>query len=86
MKTLLAVLQLSLVSQVPAPGPEQPVSSAPAERKRVMTSDFEDDTLEPDLFSAETPCYPDRRYGYPHRLIRIREDFSDKVMQSMAEM
>lgn len=85
MNTLLAVLQLNLVSQVPAPGSEQPVSSPPSESKRVMTIDFEDDTLELEPVESGLECFPDRRYG-PYRLIRIREDFDDKVMKSVAEM
>ena len=86
MKTLLAVLQLTLVSQVPVPGSEQPVSSPPSESKRVMTIDFEDDAIALDSSIYETECNPERRCCFWRPLIRIREDFDDKVMKSVAEM
>jgi hypothetical protein len=81
MKTLLAVLQLSLVPPVPTPGAETPVSNPPPESKRVMTIDFEDDSIEVDPAESGLECWS----GY-RPLIRIREDFDDKVMQSAAEM
>jgi hypothetical protein len=87
MKTLLAVLQLTLVSQVPAQGSEKPVSGPLPESKRVTVIDFEDTVIETDLTTpSEMGCFPDRREGFHHRLIRLREDFDEKVMQSVAEM
>ncbi|AKJ00209.1 hypothetical protein ATI61_104382 [Archangium gephyra] len=86
MKTLLAVLQLTLVSPEPAPASEQPVSTPPSESQRVLTIDFEDEDLELDLSTYETECFPDRRCCFWRPLIRIREDFNDKVMKSVAEM
>jgi hypothetical protein len=85
MNTLLVVLQLTLVSQVPVEGSEQPVSEPPPESKRGMTIDFEDDTIQLEPVESGLECFPDRRYG-PYRLIRMREDFNDKVMKSVAEM
>ncbi|HYO73447.1 MAG TPA: hypothetical protein VEU33_46020 [Archangium sp.] len=81
MKTLLAVLQLALVPPVPDPGSENPVSSPPSESKRVMTIDFEDDSIKLEPADSGLECY---RVWRP--LIRIREDFNDKVMKSVAEM
>lgn len=86
MKTLLAVLQLTLVSQVPVQGSEKPVSSPPPESKRVTTIDFEDTAIETGPTPSEMGCYPDRHQGLRSRLIRLREDFNEKVMQSVAEM
>ncbi len=82
MKTLLAVLQLTLVSQETPPGPETPVADPPVENKRVLTIDFEDDSIEFGPVESGLECY----LGRPHYLIRIREDFDEKVMQSAAEM
>lgn len=81
MKTLLAVLQLTLVPQVPMPGADTPVSSPPPESKRVTTIDFEDDSIEFEPAESGLECW----LGHPP-LIRLREDFDDKVMQSAAEM
>jgi hypothetical protein len=88
MKTLLAVLQLTLVPQVPVPGSEPKVSTPQAESKpRVLVFDFEDDeTLEVEPRTAsEWDCFPDRRTR-PRPLLRIRENFDDKVMQSVQEL
>ena len=82
MKTLLAVLQLSLVSQEPAPASEQPVSTPPSESQRVITIDFEDDSIELEPAESGLECYLARW----RPLIRIREDFNDQVMKSVAEM
>jgi hypothetical protein len=87
MKMLLAVLQLTLVSQVPAPGAEPKTSTPPSENKpRVRVFDFEDDDpIEPELTASEWECFPDRRIR-PRSLLRIRENFDDKVMQSVQEL
>lgn len=86
MKMLLAVLQLTLVSREPAQGSENPVSGPLPESKRVTVIDFEDTPIEVAPPAPELECFPDRRYSLHHRLIRIREDFDEKVMQSVAEM
>ena len=86
MKTLLAVLQLTLLPQEPVPGEEKPVSSPPSENKRVTVIDFEDSSIELEAPVSELECFPDRRRGPHRRLIRVREDFGEKVMQSVAEM
>jgi hypothetical protein len=87
MKLLLVALQLSLTPPVPVPGAESTVSTPqPEEQKRVVI-DFDDDSIEDlDPVSSGWECFPDHRQGRWSRLIRIREDFDDKVMQSMAEM
>ncbi len=81
MKTLLAVLQLTLVSQETPPGPQTPVSSPRPEARQVRVIDFEDDSIELGPTESGLECYLGRHY-----LIRIREDFDEKVMQSVAEM
>ena len=52
MKTLLAVLQLTVLSQVPARDAEKPAPAPPAEKKQVFI-DFEDDSIEFDLHPPE---------------------------------
>jgi hypothetical protein len=82
MKTLLAMLPLTVLSQVPARDAEKPAPAPPAEKKQVFT-DFEDDSIELDLHPPEPRCTLHRKWS---PLVRSREDFADKVMQSVAEM
>jgi len=87
MKTLLAVLHLGLFSQVPVSGPEQtPVPTPPPENKQVRVIEFEDEPIQLEPAASEWDCFPDRRNGFRYRLVRVREDFDDKVMQSVDEM
>ena len=84
MKTLLAVLQLTLVPQVPVPGSEPKAATPPAEsQRRVIVFDFEDDEpLDVELTAGSgLDCHLVRR-----PLVRIRENFDDKVMQSVQEL
>jgi hypothetical protein len=83
MKTLLAVFQLTVLAQVPARDAEKPAPTPPAEKKQVFI-DFDDDSIELDLMVPPEPRCTLHRKWYP--LVRIREDFADKVMQSVAEM
>lgn len=87
MKTLLAVLQLTVLAQVPARDSEKTAPTPPAEKKRVTVIEFDDDTIVLEPFVSEMECFPDRRGGHLRRpLVRVREDFADKVMQSVDEM
>jgi hypothetical protein len=82
MKTLLAVLQLTVLAQVPAQDSEKTAPTSPAEKKQVFI-DFEDQSIEVDLDPPEPRCTMHRKW---RPLVRVREDFADKVMQSVAEM
>jgi hypothetical protein len=86
MKVLLVALQLSLTPPVPVPGAEAAVSTPQPENQKTVTIDFEDDSIDDDLVSPEWDGYSGCGWGRPSRLVRIREDFDDKVMQSVAEM
>lgn len=87
MKALLAVLQLTVLAQVPAQGSDKTAPAPPAEKKQVTVIDFEDDAMDFEPLVYETECFPDHRCcRWWHPLVRIREDFADKVMQSVAEM
>jgi hypothetical protein len=85
MKMLLVAMQLSLTPPVPVPGAEAAVSTPQPEQKKTIVIDFEDDSIDQDLVSPEWDGYSGC-WLRPSRLVRIREDFDDKVMQSVAEM
>jgi hypothetical protein len=87
MKTLLAVLQLTLVPQVPVPDSELKLSTPQTESKqRVIVFDFEEDQpLEIELPASERECFPDRRTRFSP-VVRVRDNFDDKVMQSVQEL
>jgi hypothetical protein len=48
--------------------------------------DFEDDTIEGDLTKPDGEYVEARKKVKNSNLIRIREDFQDKVMQSVGEL
>ena len=48
--------------------------------------DFEDDTIEGDLTKPDGEYVEARKKVQHSNLIRIREDFEDKVMQSVGEL
>ena len=50
------------------------------------TIDFEDDTIEGDLTKPDGEYVEARKKVQHSNLIRIREDFEDKVMQSVGEL
>ncbi|WNG18918.1 adventurous gliding motility protein CglF [Cystobacter fuscus] len=51
-----------------------------------QTIDFEDDTIEGDLTKPDGEYVEARKKVAHSNLIRIREDFEDKVMQSVGEL
>ncbi|HZH75182.1 MAG TPA: adventurous gliding motility protein CglF [Archangium sp.] len=51
-----------------------------------QTIDFEDDTIEGDLTKPDGEYVEARSKVQHSNLIRIREDFEDKVMQSVGEL
>ena len=54
--------------------------------KKTTSYDFEDDTIEGDLTKPDGE-YVEARKGVKHsNLIRVREEFKDKVMQSVGEL
>jgi hypothetical protein len=86
MKTLLAVLHLSLVSQVPAPGSKEASPQQP-EKKRVLVYDFEDgDPIVSEPLAPEGECFFAPRDAVRESLLRLRESFDEKVMQSVDEL
>ena len=55
-------------------------------QKGPTTIDFEDDTIEGDLTKPDGEYVEARKKVQHSNLIRIREDFEDKVMQSVGEL
>ncbi|WIG98378.1 adventurous gliding motility protein CglF [Myxococcus sp. SDU36] len=53
---------------------------------KTTTIDFEDDTIEGDLTKPDGEYIEARDRVQHSNLIRIREDFEDKVMQSVGEL
>ncbi len=53
---------------------------------KTTTIDFEDDTIEGDLTKPDGEYVEARKRVKHSNLIRIREDFEEKVMQSVGEL
>lgn len=54
--------------------------------EKTTTIDFEDDTIEGDLTKPDGEYVEARKKVKHSNLIRVREDFQDKVMQSVGEL
>ena len=54
--------------------------------EKTTSIDFEDDTIEGDLSKPDGEYVEARKKVQHSNLIRIREDFEDKVMQSVGEL
>ena len=54
--------------------------------QKTTNVDFEDDTIEGDLTKPDGEYVEARKKVQHSNLIRIREDFEDKVMQSVGEL
>ncbi|RKH20935.1 hypothetical protein D7Y13_16520 [Corallococcus praedator] len=61
-------------------------SGGGAKMQKTSTVDFEDDTIEGDLTKPDGEYVEARKSVKHSNLIRIREDFEDKVMQSVGEL
>jgi hypothetical protein len=57
-----------------------------ARMQKTTNIDFEDDTIEGDLTKPDGEYVEARKTVKHSNLIRIREDFEDKVMQSVGEL
>ena len=66
--------------------PPPPSQSGGKAAKGPQTIDFEDDTIEGDLTKPDGEYVEARKKVQHSNLIRIREDFEDKVMQSVGEL
>lgn len=57
-----------------------------ARYQKTTQIDFEDDTIEGDLSKPDGEYVEARKRVGHEKLIRIREDFKDKVMESVSEL
>ena len=69
-----------------APRREAGGGGAKGQKGGPQTIDFEDDTIEGDLTKPDGEYVEARKKVQHSNLIRIREDFEDKVMQSVGEL
>jgi hypothetical protein len=69
-----------------APRREAGGGGGKAQKGGSQSIDFEDDTIEGDLTKPDGEYVEARSKVQHSNLIRIREDFEDKVMQSVGEL
>ena len=84
MRTLLLAIVLALPLAASAQQKEQPPAKVEYEKKTVIN--FEDDTIEGDLKRPDGEYVEARQKVEHSNLIRIREDWKDKVMQSSGDL
>jgi hypothetical protein len=82
---LIVTPALAQDEDAPAPSGGQS-SGGKAGKGGPQTIDFEDDTIEGDLTKPDGEYVEARKTVQHSNLIRIREDFEDKVMQSVGEL
>ena len=81
MKILMAVVALLLAAPVMAQKGEGNVAY-----KKTTEYSFDDDTIEGDLSKPDGEYVEARKRVKHSNLIKIREEFKDKVMQSVGEL
>lgn len=90
MRKLLILCGMLIVTPALAQDEDSPPTRPPPgggkAGKAAQTIDFEDDTIEGDLTKPDGEYVEARKKVSHSNLIRIREDFEDKVMQSVGEL
>ena len=84
MRTLLLAIVLALPLAASAQQKDQPPPKVEYEKKTVIN--FEDDTIEGDLKRPDGEYVEARQKVEHSNLIRIREDWKEKVMQSSGDL
>ena len=84
MKRMIAAAALALA--MGALAQEQPPADKNVKYAKTTTINFEDDTIEGDLTKPDGEYIEARKKAQHSNLIRVREDFEDKVMQSVGEL
>ena len=82
LKTLIFAVSLFAASVASA----QEKAEGNVRYSKTTTFDFEDDTIEGDLTRPDGEYVEARKRVQHSNLIRIREEFKDKVMQSVGEL
>ena len=75
-----------VVFAVPAFAQDKKGGEGNVRYNKTTTYDFEDDTIEGDLTKPDGEYVEARKRVKHSKLIRIREEFKDKVMQSVGEL
>jgi hypothetical protein len=88
MRKLLAVCMVLAAVPALAQDDDKPAGGGEGNVRynKTTTIDFEDDTIEGDLTKPDGEYVEARKKVKHSNLIRIREDFQDKVMQSVGEL
>ena len=86
MRKLLAVCALLAVAPAFAQDKAKGDGGGGRNQKASQSIDFEDDTIEGDLTKPDGEYVEARKKVQHSNLIRIREDFEDKVMESVGEL
>ena len=84
MRTLLLAIVIAFPLAAAAQQKQQPPPKVEYEKKTVIN--FEDDTIEGDLKRPDGEYVEARQKVEHSNLIRIREDWKDKVMQSSGDL
>ncbi|MEW5738105.1 MAG: adventurous gliding motility protein CglF [Myxococcota bacterium] len=79
-------LWLSLVAMLAFPAFAQDKGGGNVTYKKTTEYSFEDDTIEGDLTKPDGEYVEARKKVKHSNLIKIREEFKDKVMQSVGEL
>lgn len=83
MKRMIAVAALAFAFGALA---EDPPADKNVKYSKTTTINFEDDTIEGDLTKPDGEYVEARKRVRHSNLIRIREEFKDKVMESVGEL
>jgi hypothetical protein len=84
MKRMIAMAALALA--MGALAQEEPPADKNVKYAKTTTINFEDDTIEGDLTKPDGEYVEARKRVKHSNLIRIREEFKDKVMESVGEL
>jgi hypothetical protein len=86
MKTTLLLFALAVPLLAQAQNKDKGGGGGDVKYARTTTYDFEDDTVEGDLTKPDGEYVEARKRVNHSNLIRIREEFKDKVMKSVGEL
>lgn len=81
-----AIASVTLLLAAPVRAQEEGNQEGGVRYQRTTTINFEDDTIEGDLTKPDGEYVEARKKVQHSNLIRIREEFRDKVMQSVGEL
>jgi hypothetical protein len=86
MKTLFVTVAALALFALPAAAQQKKNADGNVTYKKTTEFSFEDDTIEGDLTKPDGEYIEAKRKVKHSNLIKIREEFKDKVMQSVGEL